>query len=86
MEATDEPGLRVSGSIGHAVAIGVVLVTAAAFPVGAAFAKSVSGISRIEAPVFMSMVAVLLLTGGLATLIPAARAAGIDPLSALRQA
>ncbi len=67
------------------IAIGLVLGAAAAFPAGTALAKSVFGISRIEVPVFMSVVAILLFTGAVATLIPAARTAGIDPLKALRQ-
>jgi putative ABC transport system permease protein len=67
------------------IAIGVVLGATAAFPLGAALATSVFGISRIEVPVFMSVIAILLFTGGVASLIPAARTAGIDPLSALRQ-
>jgi putative ABC transport system permease protein len=67
------------------IAIGVLLGAAAAVPAGAVLAKSVFGINRIEVPVFISVIVILLFSGGLATLIPAARTAGIDPLSALRQ-
>lgn len=67
------------------IAIGLVLGSAATFPVGAALAKSVLEINRIDMPVFIGVVAILLLTAGLATLVPAARTARIDPLSALRQ-
>jgi putative ABC transport system permease protein len=66
------------------VAIGLVLGSAATFPIGAALAKSVFGINRIEMPVFIGVVAILLSTAGLATLVPAGRTARIDPLSALR--
>jgi predicted permease len=67
------------------IAIGIVVGAAATVPIGAALAKSVFGISRIDAPVFIGVVAILLVTGGVATLIPATRTARIDPLSALRQ-
>ena len=67
------------------VTVGLVLGAVTTLPVGAALAKSVFGISRIGLPVFATVVATLLLTGGLATLIPAARTARIDPLRALRQ-
>jgi len=67
------------------ITIGLVVGSAATFPIGAALATSVFGISRIDVSVFIGVVTVLLLTGGLATLVPAARAARIDPLSALRQ-
>jgi ABC-type antimicrobial peptide transport system permease subunit len=67
------------------MAIGIVLGVTATFPIGAALAKSIFGVSRIGWPVFAAVVTTLLLTGGLATLIPALRTARIDPLRALRQ-
>jgi len=67
------------------ITIGMVVGAVATVPVSAALAKSVFGISRIDVSVFVGVVAILLVTGGLATLIPAARTARIDPLSALRQ-
>jgi ABC-type antimicrobial peptide transport system permease subunit len=78
--------VRLVGCQGLAlIAIGLVFGAAVTFPVGAALAKLVFGISRIDLPVFIGVVAILLLTGGLATIIPAARTARIDPVSALRQ-
>jgi ABC-type antimicrobial peptide transport system permease subunit len=47
--------------------------------------KSLFGLSWISVPVFAGAVAILALTGGLATLVPAVRTARIDPLRALRQ-
>jgi len=67
------------------VAIGLVLGFATNVPVIAALEKSVFGISGIGLPVLAGVAAALLLTGGLATLIPAARTARIDPLRALRE-
>jgi putative ABC transport system permease protein len=67
------------------VGIGLVVGVAATVPAGTALATSVFGISRIGLPVLTSAVATLLLTGGLATLIPAVRTARIDPLRALRE-
>jgi ABC-type lipoprotein release transport system permease subunit len=54
-------------------------------PATAVVAKYLFGVERISAPVFASVTAALLVAGGLATLIPAARTARIDPLRALRQ-
>jgi putative ABC transport system permease protein len=67
------------------IAIGLALGVAATVPVSAALAKSLFGLSRIGLPVFAGAVAILALTGGLATLVPAVRTARIDPLKALRQ-
>jgi putative ABC transport system permease protein len=67
------------------VTSGVVLGIAASFPASAGLATTVFGISRIGLPVFSGVAAILILTGGLATVIPAARTARIDPLRALRQ-
>jgi predicted permease len=67
------------------IAIGLALGAAATFPVVTALAKSLFGINRIGLSVFTSVVATVLMTGSLATLIPAARTARLDLLHALRQ-
>jgi putative ABC transport system permease protein len=67
------------------IAIGLALGIAATAPVSAVLAKSLFGLNRIGVPVFAGAVAILALTGGLATLVPAVRTVRIDPLRALRQ-
>jgi len=67
------------------IAIGVGLGLALNVPVGAALGKSLFGITRIGWPVFVGVATVLILTGGLATFVPAARTTRIDPLRALRE-
>jgi ABC-type antimicrobial peptide transport system permease subunit len=62
-----------------------VLGIAATFPISAALATSLFGVSRIDLPVFAGVVAALFVTGGLATVGPGIRAARVDPLRAFRQ-
>jgi putative ABC transport system permease protein len=78
--------IRLVGRQGLAlVAIGLALGAAATIPVSAALAASLFGVSRIGAPVFAGVIVTLFTAGGLATLVPAAQTARIDPLRALRQ-
>jgi ABC-type antimicrobial peptide transport system permease subunit len=67
------------------IAIGLALGIAATVPVGSALAKSLFGVGRVSLSTLAGVVAVLGLTGGLATLLPAIRTARIDPVRALRQ-
>jgi putative ABC transport system permease protein len=78
--------VRLVGRQGLAlIAIGLALGAAATIPVSAALANSLFGVSRISAPVFAGVIVMLFAAGGLATLVPAAQTARIDPLRALRQ-
>ena len=67
------------------VLLGVIVGLVVTVPVSAVAAKYLFGVERISAPVFAGVTAALFVAGGLATLIPAARTARIDPLRALRQ-
>jgi predicted permease len=71
-------GLRV---VAIGVAIGLVLAAAAT----RALAPFLFGVSPLDATAFLSGVAVLALVGLLASWMPARRAAGADPMIALRQ-
>jgi putative ABC transport system permease protein len=78
--------VRLVGRQGLAlIAIGLALGVAATVPVNAALATSLFGVSRVGLPVVAGVIAILFATGGLATLVPAAQTARIDPLRALRQ-
>jgi putative ABC transport system permease protein len=65
--------------------IGLALGAGATIPVSRALATSLFGISRIGLLAFAGVVAVLFVTGGLATLVPAVRTMRVDPLRVLRQ-
>jgi putative ABC transport system permease protein len=78
--------VRLVGRQGAAlVLLGVIAGLVVTVPASTVVAKYLFGIERISAPVLASVAAALLVAGGLATLIPAARTARIDPLRALRQ-
>jgi putative ABC transport system permease protein len=67
------------------VSIGLALGLAGMAPASLVLAKSVFGISGVDLPALAGMATILVVTGGAATLIPAARTLRIDPLRALRQ-
>jgi predicted permease len=67
------------------VLTGIVLGVAATMPSSALLANYLFGVRRVTGPVFAGVAAVLLVAGALATLIPSARTARIDPMQALRQ-
>jgi putative ABC transport system permease protein len=78
--------VRLVGRQGLAlVGVGLVLGIAVTFPISAALATSLFGVSRIDLPVFAGVVTILLVTGGVATIGPGIRAARVDPLRAFRQ-
>jgi putative ABC transport system permease protein len=66
------------------VAFGVVIGVAGAIAASRVLAKLAYGISTIDLPTFASVCALLAAIGLLASLIPAWRASGVDPIRVLR--
>lgn len=68
----------------HMIGIGLVIGLACAAFAGRLVERLLYGVSGLDALAFMGVSALLVVTGLLATLIPARRAARIDPMEALR--
>jgi putative ABC transport system permease protein len=66
------------------VAIGVLLGLLAAAMLGRSIASFLFGVKAVDPITFISVAALLALTAMLATLVPALRAARVDPIGALR--
>lgn len=66
------------------VGVGVLLGLGLAVPLGMGLEVILFGVRPWDPPVLAAIVVVILLTGYLATLVPALRATRVDPVRALR--
>jgi ABC-type antimicrobial peptide transport system permease subunit len=67
------------------IAVGVVIGSAAAAVVGRSLDSFLFGVPALDAATFVGAGGVLVVVGLIAASVPAARAARIDPVRALRQ-
>lgn len=67
------------------VLAGILLGALCVIPLNVALAHYLFDVHRLDAPVFASVLLLLLLSGAAATFIPAVRAAALDPMRLLRQ-
>jgi predicted lysophospholipase L1 biosynthesis ABC-type transport system permease subunit len=67
------------------VGVGIVLGAAASLLITPALATFLAGLSPADPLAFLAAAALMLLVGGAASLVPARRAAAVDPLAAIRE-
>ncbi len=74
--------------VGRALALagaGVIVGVAAALMLGGFLANQLYGVTRFDPMTLVAVIAVLLASAGLASLLPASRAARLDPMTAFKQ-